>query len=119
MPIQYDQQPGVRLIIYFCPRCRSKWTGAIPHRESREKQPRLTEDAQRAIAFHYTELQSAIEQGRPDVAGKYEALCNVYRGKSNKFLHSFASARNKRQWARQLEIYLFAEIEPQFWPLAM
>jgi hypothetical protein len=116
MPIQYDQQPGVRLVIYFCPRCGSKWTGAIPHRESREKQPRLTEDEQRAIAFHYTELQSAIDQGRPDVAGKYEALCNVYRGKSNKFLHSFALARNKRQWARQLEIYLFAEIEPQFWP---
>ena len=77
---------------------------------------KLTDDEQRAIAFRYTELQSAIDQGSPDVAGKYDALCNVYRGKSNKFLHSFALARNKRHWARQLEIYLFAEIEPQFWP---
>ena len=76
----------------------------------------LTEDEQRAIAYRYTELQSAIDQGSSDVARKYDALCDVYRGKSHKFLHSFASARDRRHWARQLEVYLFAEIEPQFWP---
>jgi hypothetical protein len=115
-PIESDQQPGVRLVIFVCPRCRSKWTEATPTRDSREKQSRLTEDEQLAIAFRYTELQSAIHQGGPDVAGKYDALCHVYRGKSNKFLHSFALARNKRHWARLLKIYLSAEIEPQFWP---
>ena len=66
----------------------------------------LTEDEQRAIAYRYTELQSAIDQGSSDVARKYDA----------KFLHSFASARDRRHWAWQLEMYLFAEIEPQFWP---
>jgi hypothetical protein len=76
----------------------------------------LTEDEQRAIAYRYTELQLAIDQGSSDVARKYEALCNVYRGKSHKFLYSFASARDKRHWAWRLEMYLFAEIEPQFWP---
>ena len=75
----------------------------------------LTEDEQRAIAYRYTELQSAIDRGR-GVVRKYDALCRVYRGKSSKFLHGFASARDKRHWAWQMEIYLFAEIEPQFWP---
>jgi hypothetical protein len=76
----------------------------------------LTEDEQRAIAYRYTELQSAIYQGSSDVTKQYDALCNVYRGKSHKYLHSFASAPDKRHWAWQLEMYLFAEIEPQFWP---
>ena len=76
----------------------------------------LAEDEQRAIAYRYTELQSAINRGSPAVSRKYEALCKVYRGKSREFLNSFASARDKVRWARQLELYLFAEIEPQFWP---
>ncbi len=76
----------------------------------------LTADEQRAIAYRFTSLQSAIERGRPTVARKYEALCKVYRGKSSKFLHSFASARDKRHWAWQMERYLFAEIDPEFWP---
>ncbi len=76
----------------------------------------LTGDEQRAIAYRYTQLQSAIDRGSPLVARKYDALCKVYRGKSRKFLQSFASARDKRRWAWQLELYLFAEIEPQFWP---
>ena len=76
----------------------------------------LTDDEQRAIASRYTELQSAIDQGHSDVAGKYDALCKVYRGKSHKFLHGFTAAHDKRHWARQLEMHLFAEIEPQFWP---
>lgn len=76
----------------------------------------LTADEQRAIASRFTELQSAIERGRPGVARKYDALCKVYRGRSRKFLHSFASVRDKRHWTWQMERYLFAEIEPQFWP---
>lgn len=76
----------------------------------------LTEDEQRVIAYRYTALQSAIDRGSPGVAGKYDALCSVYRGKSRKFLHTFAAAHDKRHWAFQLEMYLFAEIEPQFWP---
>jgi len=76
----------------------------------------ITDAEQRAIAYRYTELQSAINRGGPGVARKYDALCRVYRGKSRRFLHSFASARDKRRWAWQLEGYLFAEIEPQFWP---
>ena len=73
----------------------------------------LTEDEQRAIAYRYTELQSAIHGGS-GTARKYDALCKVYRGRSRKFLHSFVSASDKRHWAWQLEMYLFAEIEPQF-----
>ena len=76
----------------------------------------LTEDEQRAIAYRYTELQSAINRGSPAVGRKYNALCKVYKGKSRKFLNSFASARDKGRWARQFELHLFAEIEPQFWP---
>ncbi len=76
----------------------------------------LTEDEQRAIAYRYTQLQSAIDRGSPLVARKYDALCKVYRGRSRKFLHSFASARDQRLWSWQLEMRLFAEIEPQFWP---
>ena len=75
----------------------------------------LTADEQRAIASRFTDLQSAIDRGSR-VSRKYEALCKVYRGKSRKFLHSFASARDKRHWAWQLEMYLFAEIDPEFWP---
>ena len=76
----------------------------------------LTEDEQRAIAYRYTQLQSAIDRGSPLVAPKYDALCKVYRGRSRKFLHSFASARDQRLWSWQLEMRLFAEIEPQCWP---
>jgi hypothetical protein len=76
----------------------------------------LTDDEQRAIAYRYTELLSAINRGDPDVGREYDALRKVYRGKSREFLHSFASARDKRRWAWRLELYLFAEIEPQFWP---
>ena len=76
----------------------------------------VTADEQRAIADRFTALQSAIERGRPDVVRKYEALCEVYRGRARRFLHSFATARDKRRWAWQMEQYLFAEIEPQFWP---
>ena len=47
---------------------------------------------------------------------KYDALCKVYLGRSRTFLLSFASARDTRHWAWQMEQYLFAEIEPQFWP---
>ena len=63
----------------------------------------LAEDEQRAIAYRYTELQSAINRGAP-VGRNYDALCKVYRGKSRKFLNSFASARDKVRWARQLEL---------------
>jgi len=76
----------------------------------------LTEHEQRAIASRFTELQLAIEQGRPGVARKHEALRKVYRGRSRTFLHSFASARDRRHWTWQMEQYLFAEIEPRFWP---
>jgi hypothetical protein len=38
--IESDQQAGVRLVIFFCPRCGSKWTEAIPNRDAGEKQPR-------------------------------------------------------------------------------
>ena len=65
----------------------------------------LTADEQRAIAYRYTELQSAIHGGSC-TARKYD--------RSRKFLHSFVSASDKRHWAWQLEMYLFAEIEPQF-----
>ena len=75
----------------------------------------LTEHQQRAIASRFTELQSAIEQGSR-VTRKYDALCKVYRGRSRTFLLSFDSARDTRHWAWQMEQYLFAEIEPQFWP---
>ena len=50
------------------------------------------------------------------MARKYDALCKVYRGRSRAFLHSFASVRDERHWAWQMEQYLFAEIEPKFWP---
>jgi hypothetical protein len=76
----------------------------------------LTADEQRAIASRFTALQSAIERGSPTLPRKYEALRKVYRGKSRKFIHSFGSTRNKRHWAWQLEMYLFAEIDPEFWP---
>ncbi len=75
----------------------------------------LTEQEQRAIASRFTELQSAIDRGSR-VVRKYDALCEVYRGKSRKFLLSFASARDAHHWAWQMEQYLFVEIEPQFWP---
>jgi hypothetical protein len=75
----------------------------------------LTADEQRAIASRFIALQSAIERSRPGVARKHASLCKVYRGKSRKFLHDFASARDKRRWAWQLEQYLFAEIDPEFW----
>ena len=77
--------------------------------------PPLTEHEQRAIASRFTELQSAIERGSR-VTRKYDALCEVYLGRSRTFLLSFASARDRRHWAWQMEQYLFAEIEPQFWP---
>ena len=48
----------------------------------------LAENAQRAIAYRYTELQAAINRGSPAVGRKYGALCKVYRGKSRKFLNS-------------------------------
>ena len=75
----------------------------------------LTADEQRVIASRFTALQSAIERGSP-LPRKYEALCKLYRGKSRGFLHSFASTRDKRHWAWQLEMYLFAEIDPEYWP---
>jgi len=59
---------------------------------------------------------SRQSRGSPTLPRKYDALCKVYRGKSNKFLHSFASTRDKRHWSWQLEMYLFAEIDPEFWP---
>jgi hypothetical protein len=82
---------------------------------ARVNRPPLTEQEQRAIAFRFTELQSAIERGSR-VTRKYDALCQVYLGRSRTFLLSFASARDPRHWAWQMEQYLFAEIEPQFWP---
>ena len=77
----------------------------------------LNENEKRGIVEAYKAVVNAIRKDAASAATKaaFEAFQWTYRGDSRAYVDMFPEPYQRANWVGQLGIYLYHEIEPDFW----